>query len=456
MHGQEAIFYDPKLIDEKFMCKVLVIEDDIIFQRGICNLLERQGWKVIRTLYISKARKILQKEKIDLVLSDIHLPDGDGLELLEWLKLQEIEIPPYILITQYGEVSSAVKAMKLGAEDYICKPPDMEKLLSRTEYLLQQKKVQVENTIYHRKSKIFQEIEQRAKLVAATDISVLIRGDNGTGKEYIARLIHQESDRKDKAFIPVDCGSIPKELAASEFFGHRKGSFTGAIENHRGFFQDAEGGTLFLDEIGNLPHEEQVMLLRTIQERKFRPIGEKKEISVNIRIISATNENLEQAIADGKFREDLYHRLNEFTVSVPTLRESKEDILPLAEFFLKKYCIKLGKTIKGFNEDSKYAIKNYIWHGNVREMQFCIQKAVILAENDYINILDLELPNIEDCKDDKFSLKNENKEKRCIIHALEMSKGNRKLAAKILHISRTTLYKKMKKYHIEIKSYFFD
>ena len=286
-------------------------------------------------------------------------------------------------------------------------------------------------------------------MVAATDISVLVRGENGTGKEHIAWLIHTASPRADKPFVAVDCGAISKELAASEFFGHAKGAFTGAGENKTGVFYEAEGGTLFLDEIGNLPYEVQVLLLRALQERRYRPVGGKREMPCDVRIVAATNENIEKAIAEGRFREDLYHRLNEFTIEVPPLRECRDDILPLAEFFLKQSCVEMNKTITGFSAESRKKLQTYGWPGNVRELKNTVRKAVLLAAGNIIGLEELDLNKATGVKG--FALREETEERERIIKALEAAKYNKALAAGLLQISRPTLYEKMKKYGIDME-----
>ena len=268
-----------------------------------------------------------------------------------------------------------------------------------------------------------------------------------TGKEHVALAIHKASPRAIAPFVPVDCGSIPKELAASEFFGHVKGAFTGATDNKSGVFHEAEGGTLFLDEVGNLPYEVQMLLLRALQERRYRPVGSKREISCDVRIVAATNENMEKAIAEGRFREDLYHRLNEFTIEVPPLRECRDDILPLAEFFLEQGCDEMNKRVTGFCAEARKKLQTYGWPGNVRELKNTIRKAVLLCESDTLKAEDLDMP--AENTTDGFALKAENEEKEKIIKALETAKYNKALAAGLLRISRPTLYEKMKKYGIE-------
>ena len=399
---------------------------------------------------LAAARKALADTDADVILSDMRLPDGDGIELLEWMNKSRCRIP-FIVMTQHAEVPSAVRAMKLGAEDYLPKPFLPETLYTMLEGLLRRQEAARRRgqKIFRRESEAVRELVRRAELVAATDLSVLVRGENGTGKEHIARLIHTASPRADKPFVAVDCGAISKELAASEFFGHVKGAFTGATGNKTGVFHEAEGGTLFLDEIGNLPYEVQVLLLRALQERCYRPVGGKREMPCDVRIIAATNENIEKAIGEGRFREDLFHRLNEFSVEVPPLRECREDILPLAEFFLQRFAEELNRNITGFSVEAQKKLQSYGWPGNVRELKNTVRKAILLAAGNIIGLEELDLNKTAGVKG--FALREETEERERIIKALEAAKYNKALAAGLLQISRPTLYEKMKKYGIDME-----
>jgi two-component system response regulator HydG len=279
-------------------------------------------------------------------------------------------------------------------------------------------------------------------------MSVLIIGESGTGKEVIAKSIHENSSRKNTNFIAVDCGSIPKELAASEFFGHIKGSFTGAIQDKIGFFEAANGGTIFLDEIGNLSYENQIQLLRALQERKIKPVGSNKEIDVDIRIITATNEDLREAVKNGDFREDLYHRINEFSIHSPSLVERNEDLMIFSDFFLEKSNQELNKNVIGFSSEVMTIFQNYRWPGNLRELQNCIKRATLLSQGDFIEktALPMEFFQNEDKKTTDFSL-FEN-EKETILDALNQTNNNKSEAAKLLKINRKTLYNKLNRYDI--------
>ena len=308
------------------MLSILIVEDDITFSLMLTTWLGKKGFVVISSSSVSDAKRRLGEEAFDLVISDLRLPDSDGIDLLKWLKSTHPSLP-LIMMTSYAEIQTAVQAMKLGAADYIAKPLNPDELLGKIKELVHVEekapaRVPVSSApdLYiEGQSQAARQLYEHVRLVAPTDMSVLVTGASGTGKEYIARRIHEQSNRSKAPFVAVDCGAIPKELAASEFFGHVKGSFTGAIENKTGAFVAAQGGTIFLDEIGNLTYEVQVQLLRALQERKVKPIGSNQEIAINVRLISATNENLRQAIEKGDFREDLYHRINEFTIRIPYL-----------------------------------------------------------------------------------------------------------------------------------------
>ena len=329
---------------DNIMKSILIVEDDITFGMMLKTWLGKKGFEVDSASNIARAKKCIEAQMPDLILSDLRLPDQDGIHLLKWMNEQNMDIP-LIIMTGYADIQSAVQAIKLGARDYIAKPVNPEELLKKMSEALQgkengkpvsdkqssaQKQYSVTSDNRHAylegESDAAKQLYNYVGLVAPTNMSVLINGASGTGKEYIAHRIHQLSKRADKPFIAIDCGSIPKELAASEFFGHIKGSFTGALTDKTGAFVAANGGTIFLDEIGNLSYEVQIQLLRALQERRIRPLGSTQEITVDIRLVSATNENLESAIEKGTFRQDLYHRINEFTLRMPTLKERGEDI----------------------------------------------------------------------------------------------------------------------------------
>ncbi len=450
------------------MRTILIIEDDITFGLMLKTWLEKKGYKILSAGNLAKAKKMVGSEPdISLILSDLRLPDGEGIVLLEWLKENGYGIP-VIIMTGYAEIQSAVLAMKSGARDYISKPVNPEELLKKMEEIFNtpagegtaiKATVDAEGesnpvSLNYLEGKSDQAVQlyNYVNLVAPTNMSVLINGASGTGKEYIAHRIHNLSKRATRPFIAIDCGSIPKELAASEFFGHVKGSFTGALSDKTGAFVEANGGSVFLDEIGNLSYDIQVQLLRALQERKVRPIGSNKEIEVDIRLISATNENLEQAIAKGAFREDLFHRINEFTLYIPSLKERKEDILLFANFFLDRANEELGKQVAGFTPEASRNLYEYHWPGNLRQMKNMIRRATLLSQGSYITLSELgsELKPVKEMGGPDFSLYNEDAEKQQIIEALKRTGYNKSKAAKLLNIDRKTLYNKIKLYNLDV------
>ena len=432
------------------MGKIIVLEDNTLFAEIVCRWLQKEDWKTETVTNISRAKKLLEKaETDDIVLADLRLPDGESTTLLEWMRNNGKE-QPFIVMTDYAEVHTAVSAMKLGSVDYIPKKLLEDKLMPIINGIVQKqmaaKAALSAVPIFQRDSAAFRQIKERIRLVAPTDMSVLILGENGTGKEHIAQRIHTKSKRADKPFVSVDCGSISPSLAQSAFFGHIKGAFTGADTNKIGYFQEANGGTLFLDEVGNLPYEIQQMLLRVIQERKYRPVGAKEDRNCKVRIVAATNEDLVKAVLEKRFRQDLLYRLQDFTITLPPLRNCQEDIMPLAEFFREQSNRTLDKAVKGFDLSAKKALQLHPWSGNVRELKQKIQTAVLLCEGNNITEDDLELYIEQDASPVCYSLKDVQQEKERIRQALEQCGGNKKSAAKLLKIGRTTLYAKIKEY----------
>ncbi len=430
------------------MGRVIVIEDNPIFADYVCRLLASKGSQSISTFNCNGARKLFVKmQEDDIVLADMRLPDGDGIALLEELRKQG-RYNPYIVMTEHGEIPIAVRSLKLGAEDFI--PKDLlEMNLPPLLRSLQKRMERQDAPILERTSGAFKKIYDKIRLVAPTNMSVLILGESGTGKEHIAEKIHARSKRASKPFIAVDCGLLSKELAASELFGHEKGAFTGAESKKQGFWEEAAGGTLFLDEIGNLPIEVQQMLLRALESKHFRPLGSTKDKKADVRIIAATNEDLQAAIAEKRFRADLYQRLKEYTIQIPPLRECKEDIMPLADFFLKLANEELEKQVKGFDAEARKRMLAYTWGGNVRELKRVVRMAVLHTEGDMVTADTLEFDEMPLSADASLAL--DDMEKKQIIHALEQTKGNRKMAAELLGIGRTTLYSKMKLFGIDSK-----
>ena len=446
------------------MKAILIVEDDITFGMMLKTWLGKKGFEVSSVSTIARARKHIESQTVDLILSDLRLPDHEGIDLLKWMNGQGKAIP-LIIMTGYADIQSAVLAMKLGARDYIAKPVNPEELLKKISEALQDSPSQVsssqatskatdegQHSYLEGESDAAKQLYNYVGLVAPTNMSVLINGSSGTGKEYVAHRIHQLSKRNNKPFIAVDCGSIPKELAASEFFGHVKGSFTGALTDKTGAFVAANGGTIFLDEIGNLSYEVQIQLLRALQERKIRPVGSTQEISVDIRLISATNENLEQAIEKGTFREDLYHRINEFTLRMPDLKERKEDILLFANFFLDQANKELDKHLIGFDPKASQALQSYHWPGNLRQMKNIVKRATLLAQGSFITLAELgtELLEAPSFNTTNMALRNEETEKEHILEALRQTGNNKSKAAQLLDIDRKTLYNKLKLYNIDL------
>lgn len=439
------------------MKHILIVEDDTTFAVMLQTWLSKKKFSVASVSGIAAAKKTLIESSVDLVLCDLRLPDGDGIDLLEWVSNRNVNVP-LIVMTSYAAIPSAVQAMKLGARDYISKPVNPEDLLQKINEVFNagvrtgkqipvSESVPEETNYLEGQSEAARQLYTYVKLVAPTSMSVLINGASGTGKEYVAKRIHQLSKRSEKPFVAIDCGAIPKELAASEFFGHKKGSFTGAIEDKVGAFIEADGGTIFLDEIGNLSYDVQVQLLRVLQERRVKLIGTTTEVKVDVRLIAATNEDLKAAIKSGAFREDLYHRINEFTIYMPHLCERGEDIPLFANFFLDQANRELEKPVPGFLPEAMERISQYTWSGNLREMRNTVMRAALLAQGNPIRVEHLGI----DMNIDKpiNILHDPDSERTKIVSALQKCSGNKSKAAAMLGIDRKTLYNKLKLYQIE-------
>lgn len=451
------------------MPHLLIVDDDLTLAIMLRTWLSKQGFEVETASSVKAAgKKLLEDGPFDLVLSDLRLPDEDGLFLLQWMKQKQVSTP-VIIMTSYAEVQNAVEAMKQGAADYIAKPVHHEILLQKIQEVIRTPRPSSPapaphpqggrttpppagtTTIDHKKylegkSEAARQLYNYVALVAPTPMSVLITGASGTGKEYVARRIHSLSKRADKPFVAIDCGAMLKDLAASEFFGHVKGAFTGAVTDKTGAFVEANGGTLFLDEVGNLSYDVQVQLLRALQERRIRPVGSTQEIEVDIRLVCATNENLPLAIERGEFREDLYHRINEFTLRMPALHERGRDILLFADFFLQQANEELERHIMGFEPKAVEAMMNYNWPGNLREMKNLVRRATLLAQDDIIRLADLGPSLQTPAATTGLQLHNEDSEKQRILQALEATGGNKSKAAQLLGVDRKTLYNKLKLY----------
>ena len=415
--------------------------------------LGKKGFQAETAGSVTAAKRLLEKTAFDLILSDLRLPDDDGITLLPWKKEQGIDAP-LIIMTSYADIQNAVLAMKEGASDYVSKPIKPDLLLQKP---ATDSADDSDPYFLEGESEAARKLYSMVSLVAPTQMSVLINGASGTGKEYVAHRIHRQSKRADKPFVAIDCGSVPKELAASEFFGHVKGSFTGALADKTGAFVEANGGTLFLDEVGNLSYEVQVQLLRALQERKVRPVGATKEIDVDVRLVTATNEDLQAAIAKGTFREDLYHRLNEFTLQMPALHERGGDILLFANFFLRQANRELDRNVEGFDAESQRILMDYAWPGNLRQLKNLVKRATLLAADTLIHPLDFadgltpaSAPADEAAPQAQapasLHLRNSDEERERIIEALQQTKYNKSKAAQLLGVDRKTLYNKIKQY----------
>ena len=449
------------------MAHILIVEDDLAFGTMMQTWLKKKGFETSRATNVLDAARLLKDDgKVDLVLSDLRLPDRDGLFLLSWMQKHNIAAP-FIVMTNYAEVQNAVLAMKSGAADYIAKPMQPDILLQKIKDALAQATASTavaggasaavaggsddapDATVPRHiegKSEASQQLYSYVKLVAPTPMSVLILGASGTGKEYVAQRIHELSSRSGKPFFALDCGAIPKDVAASEFFGHKKGSFTGADSDKRGAFETANGGTLFLDEVGNLSYDVQVQLLRALQERRIRPVGGDHEIPVDIRLVCATNENLEQAVAEGRFREDLYHRINEFTIYMPQLRERGNDLFLFADLFIRQANEELQRHVEGFDASAAEMLVSCQWPGNLRQLNNVMKRAVLLTRGRLITTAELSQamgPVLQ--QPTTAPLHDEADERERIIQALQQTNGNKSKAARLLGIDRKTIYNKIEK-----------
>lgn len=478
------------------MKQILIVEDDLAFGTMLQTWLKKKGFDVEKVTNVGAAARWLTEggvDSVNLILSDLRLPDHDGLFLLTWMRKRNIAVP-FIVMTHYAEVQNAVLAMKSGAADYIAKPVQPDILLQKindalqaasaatpvsqtvsaasapvsaastsvsshsthTSALASSTNAAASDTTANASASVPKYLEGRSeasrqlydyvRLVAPTPMSVLILGASGTGKEYVARRIHELSARKDKPFFALDCGAIPKDVAASEFFGHKKGAFTGADADKRGAFEVANGGTLFLDEVGNLSYDVQVQLLRALQERRIRPVGGDRELTVDIRLVCATNENLEQAVAEGRFREDLYHRINEFTIYMPQLRERGNDIFLFADLFIRQANAELQRQVDGLDAAAAELLVQHSWPGNLRELNNVMKRAVLLARGRQITAAELQQAMGPVRQNAVSTLHDEADERQRIEEALRQTGGNKAKAARLLGIDRKTIYNKMEKW----------
>lgn len=466
------------------MPHILIVEDDIAFGTMLQTWLRKKGFEVDKATSVGAAVKLLSPNgEVDLVLSDLRLPDHDGLRLLAWMHEHNI-YAPFIVMTNYAEVQNAVLAMKSGAADYIAKPVQPDILLQKINDAISASKSQAAKPkeqpapavlprkaegkgktaassnskegkcdaaprYIEGKSEASRQLYSYVELVAPTPMSVLILGASGTGKEYVAHRIHELSQRHDRPFFALDCGAIPRDVAASEFFGHKKGSFTGADTDKRGAFEAANGGTLFLDEVGNLSYDVQVQLLRALQERRIRPVGGTEEIPIDIRLICATNENLADAVSEGRFREDLYHRINEFTIYMPKLSERGTDLFLFADLFMRHANEELNRSVEGFDSAAAELLASHSWPGNLRELNNVVKRAVLLTRGNLITPTELTLAMGPTQPAPVTALYDEDSERSRIVAALQQTNGNKAKAARLLGIDRKTIYNKMEKLGIE-------
>ena len=443
--------------------RILIVDDEKTQRDMLAGHLEKEGYSIATAESGFEAIELCENKYFEVALIDLKMPGMDGIELLQKLREMNPEIQA-IMITAHGSVETAVEAMKLGAYHYVNKPVNLDELklnirkalenyhlLAENKYLKEELEVKYKDVQIIGESKAIKEVLSTVSRVAKSKSTVLIRGDSGTGKELVARAIHALSDRADQKFIPVSCAALPETLLESELFGHEKGAFTGAIKRREGRFELADGGTLFLDEIGDIPLETQVKILRAIEFQEFEKLGGKETLKVDVRIISATNQDLEKKINEGTFREDLYYRLNVISIFIPPLRERKEDLMLLVDHFIKKANQKCGKSIKGITTEVKDIILDYDWPGNVRELENVIERGVVLSRTEVIDKNDLPYFGLIKSKGSFPSpdLTLKDIEKNHILNTLKMTDWNLGKTADILGIHRNTLRLKMKEYGIE-------
>jgi len=463
---------------------ILVVDDESVIREGLTRILEGGGYAAETAKNGHAAIELLQQKEFDLIITDLKMPGMNGFEVLNAVKILQPDVP-VIMITGYATVETAVEAMKSGTVDYITKPFAPDQILEKVQRALEQKTTSVEDLCVKKEldchhgfdhfvgeSREMQKIYRRILQVAATDSTVLITGESGTGKELAARAIHKNSSRRDQPFVAVDCTALAENLLESELFGHVKGSFTGAMQTKTGLFMVADGGTLFLDEVSNISLSTQAKLLRVLQERQVTPIGGTQPLSFNVRLVAASNKNLKQMISEGKFREDLFFRLNIIPIDLPPLRERKGDIPLLIRHFVNKFIGEVGKDLRGISPDALDFLEKYSYPGNVRELVNIIERAVVLAELDVIQKENLELcdaaeppalfegyipTNAESLKEMKRHIRDrsvESVEKAFAMNALKRSNGNISRAAEETGMLRPNFQTMLKRLGISVKDYF--
>ncbi len=448
--------------------KILVVDDEEIIRDSLSYVLEKEGYEVQKAENGKDAYDKMIGNHFDLVITDIEMPVMKGTELLEKIKTLNIQTS-IIVITAFGSLETAIAALRNGASDYILKPVEFDELIFKAKRLFEVKDILLENRVLreeiHRKydfenivgkSQSIKKVYEMIEAVADTDTTVLISGNSGTGKELVARALHYKSNRKNKPFIAVNCGAISENLIESELFGHKKGAFTGAISDKEGYMKAANGGTLFLDEISEMPPQLQVKLLRAIQQKEYTPVGTTISLSVNTRFIATTNRNLEEEVKAGRFREDLFYRINVVEIHLPSLKEREEDIPLLADHFLNIFRKELNKNIKGIDNEAMRALINHEWKGEVRELENIIERAIIFCKNDMISLSDL--PQSFRPKQDEMELSFSGSldesvrkfERDFILRALESNDNNKEKTADAMKVGLSTLYRKLKELDIKI------
>ncbi len=447
--------------------KILVVDDEDIIRESLSFVLQKEGYIVSEAENGKVAYEKILQDYFDLVITDIEMPQMKGIELLEKISAFTAQTS-VIMITAYGSLETAIKALRNGASDYILKPIEFDELLIKINRIFETRKLISENRLLKReiqrqydfanlvgKSPGMMKIFEMIQTVAETESTVLITGNSGTGKELIARAIHYNSKRKGKPFIAVNCGAISENLIESELFGHKRGAFTGAISDKEGFLKAADGGTLFLDEISEMPLNLQVKLLRVIQEKEITPVGTTYSIPINVRFLASTNRNLMEQINEGKFREDLFYRLNVIEINIPSLKDRKEDIPLLVDHFIHKYRNEVGKNVREIEPSALRALMNYDWRGEVRELENIVERAVIFCKTDYISLNDLPtyLQSTRDIQipEKAGSLEEfiHKIEREYILKALEANSFDKEKVAKVLQLGLSTLYRKIKDYNLE-------
>lgn len=448
--------------------KILVVDDEEIIRESLSFILKKEGYTVDEAENGKAAYDKILRDSYDLVITDLEMPGIKGIDLLAEIKKINIQTT-VVIITAYGSLDTAISALRNGASDYILKPVEFDELLIKIKRLFEIKSLIVENSLLRKeiqrnfdfenivgKSPSIRRIYDMIDTVAETESTVLISGKSGTGKELVARSLHFKSKRKNKPFIAVNCGAISENLIESELFGHKKGAFTGAISDKEGLIKAADGGTLFLDEISELPPQLQVKFLRVLQEREITPVGTTLTIPVNVRFIASTNRDLKEEITSGRFREDLFYRLNVIEIHLPSMKEREEDIPLLADHFLNKYRLEMNKNIKGLDSEALKALINYEWRGEVRELENIIERAVIFCKDEFITLKDLPSnfrPSADFADYSKSGSLEESVrhfEKEFILKALETNEFNKEKTAELLHVGLSTLYRKLKELDIKI------